>query len=61
MLLVLTIGLSSLDLLEQSLEPAERRRITTNPEELDTLEGAQGALLLAVPDVLEDGGERRDT
>ena len=60
-LLVLTIGLSSLDFLQKRLEPTERWRIATDPEELDTLEGTKRALLLAVPNVLENGRERRDT
>ena len=55
----LTISLGSLDLLEERLEPAERGRITADPEELHALERAKGALLLAVPDVLEDARERR--
>ena len=57
----LTISLGSLDLLEECLEPAERGGVTADPEELHTLEGAKSALLLAVPDVLEDGRERRNT
>ena len=57
----LTISLGGLDLLEQRLEPTERRRVTADPEELYTLEGTERALLLAVPDVLEDGRERRHT
>ena len=57
----LTISLGGLDLLEERLEPAERGRISADPEELHALERAKGALLLAVPNVLEDGRERRDT
>lgn len=60
-LLALTVGLCSLDLLEESLEPTERRRVTTDPEEFYALEGTERALLLAVPDVLENGRERSDT
>ena len=60
-MLVLTIGLRGFDLLKKSLEPAERGSVAANPEELNTLEGLEGALLLAVPDVLEDGRKRRDT
>ena len=58
---VLTISLSSLDLLEQGLEPTERGSVTANPEELDTLKGTERALLLTIPDMLEDGREGRDT
>ncbi len=57
----LTIGLSSLDFLEKGLEPTERRSVTANPEELDPLERTKSALLLAVPDMLENRGERRYT
>ena len=57
----LTISLGGLDFLEQRLEPTERRRVAADPEELHTLEGAERALLLAVPDVLEDGRERSHT
>ena len=60
-LLTLTISLSSLDLLEQALEPTERGRITANPEELDTPERANIASALTVPDVFQDGRERSDT
>ena len=60
-MLGLTIGLGGLDLLEESLEPTEGGGVTANPEELDALEGAEGALLLAVPDVLQDRRKRRDT
>ena len=60
-MLGLTIGLSGLDLLEEGLEPTERGGVTANPEELYALEGAEGTLLLAVPDVLQDRRKRRDT
>jgi len=55
------ISLSSLDLLEQALEPTERWSITANPEELDTTERTAVAGALTIPDVLQDGGERRYT
>jgi hypothetical protein len=46
--------LSSLNLLEQTLEPTERRCVTADPEKFYTTKGAKATLLLAVPDVLED-------
>lgn len=47
----LTIGLCCLNLGEERLEPPEARGITDDPDELDTLEGAQITLALAVPNV----------
>ena len=61
MSLALTVGLSSLDFLQKGLEPSERRSVTAHPEEFHALEGTKRALLLAVPNVLENGRERRDT
>lgn len=58
---ILTIGLCGFNFLEQTLEPTERGGITTDPEELDTPEGTKVALPLAVPNVLENGGEWRYT
>ena len=52
--LELTIGLSSLDFLEQTLEPAERRSITTDPEEFHASEATQVAMLLPVPNMLQN-------
>ena len=57
----LTICLSGFNLLQQTLEPAERGCVTANPEELDTAERADVALTLTIPDVLEDGRKRCDT
>lgn len=57
----LTIGLSSLDLLQHSLEPTETRRITHNPEKLHTPQRAQVSTLLTVPDVLKNRRERGNT
>ena len=59
--LPLTIGLSSLDLLEQGLEPTERGGITADPEEFDTTETSKVASLLPVPNVFQDGSEWSDT
>ena len=58
---ILTISLCSFDLLKESLEPTERRRVAADPEKLDTLEGPEVASLLTIPDVLKDGRERSDT
>ena len=58
---VLTIGLSSLDFLEKTLEPAEGGRVTANPEELNALQRTNFTPTLTVPDVLQDGSEWRDT
>ena len=58
---VLTIHLSVLNFLKESLEPSKRRCITADPEKLDTGECTQIASLLAVPDVLQDGCKRSDT
>lgn len=38
--MTLTIGLGSLDLLKQTLEPTKRGGISADPEELDSAEGA---------------------
>lgn len=51
------IHLGSFDFLEQTLEPTERRSIPADPEEFNTAESTERALLLPVPDVLEDGGK----
>lgn len=55
------ISLGGLDFLEKTLEPTEGRSITADPEELDTAERADIAPLLAVPDVLKDRSEWRNT
>ena len=55
------VRLRSLNFLKQALEPAERRSVTADPEELHALERAKGALLLAVPDMLENRSKRRNT
>jgi hypothetical protein len=51
------VHLGSFDFLEQTLEPTERRSIPADPEEFNTAESAERALLLPIPDVLEDGGK----
>jgi len=55
------VSLSSLNLLEQRLEPTKGRRITTNPEKLDALQASHIAFPLTVPDVLQDRGKWCDT
>ena len=58
---ILTIGLCRLNLLEETLEPAEGRSVTANPEELNAAQGTKVPALLTPPDVLEDGREGRHT
>lgn len=55
------IHLGSFNFLEKTLEPTEGRSIPADPEEFDTAESTKRALLLPVPDVLEDGGEGSHT
>jgi len=55
------VSLCSLDLRQKTLEPPERRSVTANPEEFNTSERSTVALSLAVPYILENGGERSDT
>jgi hypothetical protein len=56
-----TVSLSSLDFLEQALEPSEGGCVAADPEELDAAERAKLAFLLSVPDVLQDRRERGNT
>ena len=57
----LTISLGGLDLLEKALEPSKGRSVTTDPEEFNPPQRTHLVLLLAVPDMLQNGCERRDT
>lgn len=58
---MLTIGLSGFNLLQQTLEPTEGRRVATDPEELNTTKTSKCTAFLSVPDVFQDGGERCNT
>lgn len=59
--MTLTVGLSSFNLFEERLEPAKGWWITTDPKELDATEGTEVGVLLAVPNVLQNGNKRCDT
>jgi hypothetical protein len=56
-----TICLGGFDLLKEGLEPTKGRRITANPEELDTTKRAKVTLLLSVPNVFENRSKWRNT
>lgn len=57
----LTISLSLFDFLQERLEPSKARSIPAHPNELDTSQSTKLSPLLAVPDVLEDTREWRNT
>lgn len=58
--MTLTVKLSGFDLFEQRLKPTKGGSVTANPKELDTTKRSQVSVLLAVPNVFQDGSEGSD-
>ena len=57
----LTISLSSLNFLQEALEPAKRRGVSANPEKFYPTQATEMAASLTIPYMFQDRGEGGNT